>query len=534
MPLAPLVPAKRPFLEESEINFAQDLVVAPFPGWNFDSPGVVKVSGRNEPTDHLTPDSGLTLPKDNGTSLDPDMVLPPPLPSDDVLTELIHLFLTHFHHILPCFHKASLLRDVRNRYLQTRAPLVLYAIISLAAQMHHDPAIQVQQNDWYNQAKFLYELTTREPDHALRTLQAIVCLQLHGCAKGDYSAMWLSIGKVWRQACALGANRLDSDHQQMFQLMPEPATAVEREELRRTLWILFMLDRELSWPTGWPHAIDDRYFKINLPLEEEAFQAMTSESEDLSKHSLPFTRNLKSLIASIPSTSERPNLLHCLVVANVLLGRVTEHIHSLHEDPSDPEYVEECQKLDDHIITLRLSLPRATTSILDAPPESRNNVIWLVTTLNTIAILLHFRVADMTDPDESREQFSRAVIAAKNTMSVVKDASRISTDLLLNSHIAASLYIASAVLIIQWKLTGDQSLKADIDLVGLIFDRVYEVFTFPGLKFKLALLHDMERSEESIIKMRDRGMKGLLADCSKWKFVQDYVTKHGIVLPHFL
>ena len=112
---------------------------------------------------------------------------------------------------------------------------------------------------------------------------------------------------------------------------------------------------------------------------------------------------------------------------------------------------------------------------------------------------------------------------------MVKDTSRISVDHLLSHHISGALYVASCVLVIQWRLTGDNDFKADADLFTLLFDRLNEVHESIGLKCKLALAFDMKRDVDSIRRLREKGFKGLLSDCSKWTDVLNAAGAQGII-----
>lgn len=143
-------------------------------------------------------------------------------------------------------------------------------------------------------------------------------------------------------------------------------------------------------------------------------------------------------------------------------------------------------------------------------------------------MLLHFRCSSNVPVPDAANQFTLAVTAARNTAQVVKDASRISIDLLLSSHIGGALYVAVCVLVIQWRLTNDDSLRDEIDLFRLVFERMDDVFSFLGLKFKYALEHDLKRSEADLKSLQERGFRGLLADCSKWGFVKDAVRHRGL------
>jgi hypothetical protein len=90
--------------------------------------------------------------------------------------------------------------------------------------------------------------------------------------------------------------------------------------------------------------------------------------------------------------------------------------------------------------------------------------------------------------------------------------------------------LACCVLIIHNRLEDDVSLNNDINFLELVFERMNDVFSLIGLKFSIALKRDKERSYEEIISLRERGYRGLLADCSKWRFVQQEVAKLGITM----
>lgn len=89
---------------------------------------------------------------------------------------------------------------------------------------------------------------------------------------------------------------------------------------------------------------------------------------------------------------------------------------------------------------------------------------------------------------------------------------------------------ACCVLIIHHRLEDDASVKNDIDFLGLVFERMGDVFSVLGLKFSIALKRDKERSDEELRSLRERGYRGLLADCTQWGYVRDEVAKLGFTM----
>ncbi|OCL14386.1 hypothetical protein AOQ84DRAFT_384756 [Glonium stellatum] len=444
------------------------------------------------------------------------------LPLNHQLIELFELFFLHFYPLLPCFHKTTLLDEVKSQEIQKQAPFLVYAIISMTAKFHPDPTIQACRDEWFNQAKALYELTQRDTLPGLRVIQAGICIVFHASTLGQFSPAWLSLGKTWRQACALSLNRLDDETGGGLGLGPPPKSNLEREEYRRTLWSLFILDRSQCWPSGWPHGINDRQYLVNLPIEERKFQSVVMLTSD-DAQSTPFNRNLSKLIASPCTRAGSVDLFQCLVKGYVILGRVVEHVHNLHNSPDDEEYCHESNYLDSQIIRFRLSLPRAATSILAAPTDDRLHVVWLNVMLNTVTILLHFRATVLkpssleAENSEENMHFAQCVAAARNTIQFIKDMSRISLDPLFNPLIGPDYYLLSCVLVIEWRQTGDDNVKSEIDMLDLFFDRLYEVYPFLGKKFKVGLRYDLQRDKDGLREMRKMGARGLLTDCSKWK-----------------
>jgi hypothetical protein len=77
----------------------------------------------------------------------------PSWPNLPQLLELVQYYFAYFHTCLPCLHKASFIDRVVRQELQERAPVLLYAVISMAASRHPDPVVRACQHAWFVQAK---------------------------------------------------------------------------------------------------------------------------------------------------------------------------------------------------------------------------------------------------------------------------------------------------------------------------------------------------------------------------------------------
>jgi hypothetical protein len=467
------------------------------------------------------------------------------LPSQEIVVQLVELFFDNLYHVFPCFHRTRFQEQVRDGTMQRNASLLLYAICCVSARYHPLGSIKQRTQDWYEQAKLSYQLTPRYPWPGVRAIQAALLLTYHASTAGDFSSSWLFLGKAWRQAIALELHRMDASgaslgivptdmnatHEQSSRTQDfDSSSAVDQEECRRTLWLLLNMDRNHAWPTGCPNAVSEMHFKVDVPVAESMFQAMTPATERDRNDRVPFTRNLGRLIMALGSMQGPAGIFHYICIAHIILGRIAELIHSLHDEPDTYEHEEAYEELDSHMVKFRMGLPRQAVSVLEAAPEDRAHVVWLQIILNMSTILLHYRCVKADAAIDSSTHFMLAVTAARNTAQIVKDASRFSTDLLLSAHIGSSLYVAACILVIQWRLTHDAKLKDELDLLQLVFERMNEVFLFLGLKFKLALAHDLERSVDDLEALKARGLRGLLADCSKWTHVKEEMQRRGIML----
>jgi hypothetical protein len=243
---------------------------------------------------------------------------------------------------------------------------------------------------------------------------------------------------------------------------------------------------------------------------------------------IPFDRHLGNLIPTDPGHSQS-RLSHALLKAYVILGRISEHVNTPNSDP-EPQR-KEFNELDSHIILFRLSLPRSSTSVVSAPAADQPSVVWLVAILNTLIILLHHRTISHNNSSSvplttDEDGFAHCTAAARNIIQLVKDASRISIELLLNPHIAPMLYLAGRILILEWTNTRDESIRSDIDILLLVFDRLSETFAALGKKFRRGVLHDLDLDPVTAWKIKAAGSKGLMTEASQWcvNFMQGAVV----------
>lgn len=226
-----------------------------------------------------------------------------------------------------------------------------------------------------------------------------------------------------------------------------------------------------------------------------------------------------------------------LIIAHNLLGRIVEHVFSLDDTLDAQDRAADSDRLEEYLVKLRLSMPPTATSILSAPPDIRKHVVWLNMVLNTTAILLHYKQPSQTtipQPDSPNNPFKHVVIAAQNTIQLIKDSSLISVDILIFPHVAPLYYLSATVLAIEGRTRNYPSFQADMDLFCLVFERFKEHYPVVAVKYKAALEYDLTCSPENVAQHREAGYHGLLADCSKWnRLWQGFLQQAGSELALF-
>ncbi|KAH6684820.1 fungal-specific transcription factor domain-containing protein [Plectosphaerella plurivora] len=482
----------------------------------------------------------------SSTTLDPEAASPalPSLPSQGRMDELSGIFFQRFYPILPIFFEERLSAALLKATTAKPEPesSLLFAFLALVAGSHPAADVKSQQSAWYGKARHLYDQTLHIPSEPLQTLQAAACIVLHALIVGDHSAAWLVLGKAWRQCVALGLNQMDSASAKRNGPSVEWR---ELEERRRTIWSLFMFDRGMCFPIGLAHSIDERQLRVNLPMDEDAAQNADSPPQELD--SVLFTPNLRKLLSLVGAASQQtpPNVFHYLIISYLLLGRIVEHMYQPEsEDDEDEDDAEQHRSmlasLQQDVSHMRLMLPRSVTDVTSAAHLDCIHVVWLNAIMNVNTIFLFHRPPTRReqslscDNDDGSPSCSASsnwqicVAVSRKTALLIREASLVSTDLLVNPNVAAPVFACARILVIEHLLSSSppesgsrvphaSGLVADLQVFLLLFDRLSEAFTGVGVKFRNRVLDLLEQGPDIGKEMKAAGSKTLLENCLKWQ-----------------
>jgi hypothetical protein len=468
---------------------------------------------------------------------------PPELPELPELMQLIDLFFEKFHHYLPIIHRQTIISAIDSQGVEGVPPVLLFAIIAVSTGSHPDRHVRLSQPLWYKEAKSRVSKDIQLPHHVLQTLQAAVLVIYLGLAFVDYSPSIVVFGEAWRKTVAIGHSYGDSLKKLIVQTLgtQEKETWIEREEIVRISWMLFIMDRGMCFPIGLMHAIDDRRMKIELPMSEHDFQSTNGPP---STHPTRFTDDFGNLITIIRDKSLHGSAtqLQYIILAYTLLGYISEALDTT--DDRDKDRKERIESLCAHLIRFRLMLPRSATELSLANYDESIQVIWLNVVLNTCTVLLHHRPLlegeSLDDPGTDMAiNWPHCVAAARATVSVLRNASRVSIDFVGNAHFPCLLFTSCRILMaeyfypsrwhkeataagsVQPPMDRDRKVREDLEVIALTYLRMKEEWSALGQKFSKGMYFYLHQGEEFARKSKAGGARSLLGICDTWGNVPD-------------
>ncbi|ORY58744.1 fungal-specific transcription factor domain-containing protein [Pseudomassariella vexata] len=472
---------------------------------------------------------GTHTPPSSRSSGFPDEIF---LPSHDKCVSLIDVYFKMVYSFLPLFHEETLRSSIAadsSRSASSRG--LLFAVLALASNERRDERCRALQAQWYEEAKSQYGSTSHVPDAPIETLQTAVCIILQAMVSGDSSSMWLVLGKAWKQVVALGYHRLDQTSVPRIPGAPPlPQDWVQREAVRRIVWMLYILDRTACLPIGLDFTINENQIGVNLPMGDALFRYSTASP--LGLLSIPYKPNLKRMVAAVREAAMQTNhhnTFHHVILNIMMLSNVVSHSRDKEEDPLQDEAL---GQLEADLFALKISLPRSTTSLTATTYSDLDNAVWVNVLLNLNIIFLNYS-KNAASGQISGTHWNHCVTAARNTVGIIRQAASMSVDSLLNPYIASAIFLCGRILIIEYLVPSDATLSPrlwrDIEAITLVFERLEELFGAIGKKFKNGMLYYLAQDTRTLSRIKNSGVKDLLAQCSSWEAAALAASKKNTV-----
>jgi hypothetical protein len=303
-----------------------------------------------------------------------------PLPPQDAINELHHIFFTKIHISGPMIHRPRYLAAM-NLAPHMRPPVCLrYIIWSLAAGISEK--FSNLAPEFYRRARKYLELDEMKGNgEAIITLahcQTWILTSWYEFKHMYFPRAWLSAGRGSGLATMMGLNRLDGAVLDVKQCLPPPKDWTEREERRRTFWQAFCADRYASIGTGWPHRLDERDIMTLLPTSDEAFEKSRPQTAPSLEQAFQ-----NAAAKDVSSTS-------AVILISCILGRNLTHLHrpTPHDNEEDLNgtFWQRHRQLENLLDNIALSIPDHLRIPSGLPDP---NVIFMNMLLHTSVICLH-------------------------------------------------------------------------------------------------------------------------------------------------
>ena len=142
----------------------------------------------------------------------------------------------------------------------------------------------------------------------IEQVQAWVLLTLYEFMRVSYRRGWMSAGRVFRLVQLMRLYEIDGPGA----TAPSP-TCIVSEEKRRTFWMAYLLDRLVSFRSGWPLTLNEQMVSTRLPAPEMDFQS-----------SKPFQMSFLSEVIVSSEHTILSSFTKCIIVVTIC-GRTMAH-----------------------------------------------------------------------------------------------------------------------------------------------------------------------------------------------------------------
>ncbi|KAH6641946.1 fungal-specific transcription factor domain-containing protein [Boeremia exigua] len=193
------------------------------------------------------------------------------LPPSHVLHATVDLYFELCHNQPYCFfHEATFRFQLFNGQLPQ---YLLLAVLAMSRRFSHDPFYE--NNGLHSSERYASEAWSEVVRQAFdsesglnhRLVQAATMLAIYDFTACKHGTAWIKIGVAVSLAQAL-------------RMMTEPSPTLPfstQEELRRTLWSIFLLDKMATCGRDRPSLFLDRTIDLQLPCNEDSFTTSTPE-----------------------------------------------------------------------------------------------------------------------------------------------------------------------------------------------------------------------------------------------------------------
>jgi hypothetical protein len=204
----------------------------------------------------------------------------------DLALDMADQFFDRCHPLLPCINKRDFMDELEDPKCREDPNILMLAVLAVACMEQDDREIRDVAPILYNRAKQKFNFACTGGNYSVRAVQAACWMAMYLFINAKMAELWILLGSAYRMASPLGLHRIDWKKDTHSGAGPLAKTEREKESRRRVMWSLFTLDRYFSFSCGWPFAIDDRFFRVYAPANDEVYQNPSVEVNEFPRKTL--------------------------------------------------------------------------------------------------------------------------------------------------------------------------------------------------------------------------------------------------------
>ncbi|KAL9609776.1 MAG: hypothetical protein Q9167_005472, partial [Letrouitia subvulpina] len=431
------------------------------------------------------------------------------LPSTLVVLEIVNIFFSEYHFLLPCIHQETFVDRIKQGSGSITSDPLLWTVLAVGAAAHHKYEVQALQKPWLSRARTLLDRNVSHSTSPTQALQAAVWMAFLAISFAELNDAWFLTGTACRFANLLRLDRMDSLRvKQLISICPRPRHAIEVEEQRKAIWSLFLLERWLAHLGGFILSLDERNFQVAYPLDDRVFQSTRCSERLRELHSEPRPTDIESLLDSsiIQNPNARPSMNH-IYGAFALLGQIMSLHNNIHRASDHECFQTQFSRLENvnALFEFNLSrLRRGTDKDQENVEESRLE-LWLHALVQICTILLHHPPTALGNPDageldknppenSNEANYQRCLAAARQFLTIAKGMVGKLDDVFANPFLVTAFFLCGRFISIAWHEGQKQADREDIDFLLMLTDRVGVKWEPLAKKFRKGLLRDLNMS----------------------------------------
>lgn len=345
-----------------------------------------------------------------------------PYPPQDIIDELVAKFFDGI--FFDFIYKPRFMASLSTGLIK---PHLLYAILLAGSGLANNHLFHLQDQLYEKTLKYLQKAECTgfgEELVNIQYVQALILVIIYDNKIGCFSRAWINCGKAIKAATQNNLHEIDMNNKSnSFRDENCYSSNVlnDKDERRRTFWIVYILDKYCSIGFGWPSSIQESSINSDLPMDDDAFRQGRAEPHI----------SLQDLIDSPTTHVKGSQSSHALsVVFTHFMGQAFELMaRPRKDDDVDPtgSWWSTEQKLARQLSSMIAIIPklRFESGKIDTDDRTVSTQLFFHTSVMTLNRAAIIKLNELNGPFSSREFKIRCHRATSNIVHV----SRVSTNI---------------------------------------------------------------------------------------------------------